>query len=143
MKKITITTLYKGFNYGSSLQAYASKLYIANLGYESEIIGYKDGIFKGRNFSFKKLIIMFLRTFWRPYLLKKTFLTYKNSLEKDIGRESKIKFINFYNENLNVKKFSWKELKKYSRRKDVVACLCGSDQIWNATNIYILIKYII
>lgn len=66
MKKISITTVYKGFNYGSSLQAYASKLYFSSLGYDSEIIGYRDGFLKGRDIRFK--VIIFLRIFWRPSL---------------------------------------------------------------------------
>lgn len=38
---------------------------------------------------------------------------------------------------LQVKKLSWHELKAYASNEDVLACVCGSDQIWNATNIYI------
>ncbi len=137
MKKVTITTVYKGFNYGSSLQAYASKLYLYKLGYNSEIIGYKDGLLKGRNFSFKKLFIMFLRTFWRPSLFRKTFLTYKTIIQKEISQEDRKAFFQFTENNLQVKKFSWKGLKTYVSKDDVVACICGSDQIWNATNVYI------
>lgn len=63
VEKISITTVYKGFNYGSSLQALASKLFITKLGYDAEIIGYKDGIIKGRDIRFEKLMVIFLRTF--------------------------------------------------------------------------------
>jgi len=137
MKKISITTVYKGFNYGSSLQAYASKLYLASMGYEPEIIVYKDGLLKGRDFRFKKLFVMFLRTFWRPSLFKKTFLTYKNSFQKQISEDAKKAFLNFELNRLQVKKYSWHELKVYAGNDDVLACVCGSDQIWNATNIYV------
>jgi hypothetical protein len=137
VKKITITTAHKGFNYGTSLQAYANKVYLSNLGYDTEIIWYKDGIVKGRDVRLRKLISMFLRTFWRPKLFKKTFSTYKSSLQKEIGEEAKNAFFDFEKDRLQVKKFSWQSLKKYVRNDNVVACVCGSDQIWNATNIFI------
>jgi hypothetical protein len=137
MEKISITTVFKGFNYGSSLQAYASKKYLSSLGYEAEIIGYRDGVIKGRDIRFKKLFIMLLRTFWRPRLFKKTFSTYKNSLQKEISEGAKKAFLEFADRRLQVKKYTWSGLKMYARNDNVLACVCGSDQIWNATNIYI------
>ncbi|KAF0091906.1 MAG: Uncharacterized protein FD141_90 [Fusobacteria bacterium] len=136
-KKVLITTVYKGYNYGTSLQAYASKIYISNLGYDPEIIGYKDGISKGRDIRIKKLIVLFLRTFWRPKLFFKTFSTYKDSFKNVGSAESKKAFLNFQEFKLQIKKFSWNGLKKYSSSDNILACLCGSDQIWNATSIYV------
>lgn len=137
MDKIGICTVYTGFNYGSSLQAYASKKYISNLGYDVDILTYKDGLVKGRDIRIKKLLIMFLRTFWRPKLFRKTFLTYRNSLKKELDLESKRYFFDFEKNNLSPKQLSWKELKKFANNNNTLACICGSDQIWNATNIYI------
>lgn len=137
MKKISITTVYTGFNYGSSLQAYASKEYLSSLGYEAEILWYRDGFIKGRDFRLKKLLIMFLRTFWRPSLFRKTFSTYKKSLQKEISEDVKKAFLEFTDSKLQVKKYSWSGLKAYARNDNVLACICGSDQIWNATNVYI------
>lgn len=34
MKKIGISTVYTGFNYGSALQAFATKMILNELGYE-------------------------------------------------------------------------------------------------------------
>lgn len=136
-RKIGISTVYTGFNYGSSLQAYASKVYLSNMGYEVNLLSHKDGIVKGRDIRINKIMVMFLRTFWRPNLFKKTFLTYKSSLKKEINIETKNEFLKFYNLKLKPSKYSWKELKYYANQKDTLACICGSDQIWNATNIYI------
>ncbi|WP_265481518.1 hypothetical protein [Lactiplantibacillus plantarum] len=36
--KIGLVTLYRGYNYGTSLQAYALKTYLEQLGYETDII---------------------------------------------------------------------------------------------------------
>lgn len=137
MGKVTITTAHKGFNYGTSLQAYASKSYITSLGYDAEIVWYKEGFIKGRDIRLRKLIFMFLRTFWRPSLFKKTLLSYKSSLTKEINEDAKKIFLEFTEKELNIQSFSWRELKEYVRKEEVIACICGSDQIWNATNIYI------
>ena len=105
MDKIGICTVYTGFNYGSSLQAYASKKYISNLGYDVDILTYKDGLVKGRDIRIKKLLIMFLRTFWRPKLFRKTFLTYRNSLKKELDLESKRYFFDFEKNNYRLNNY--------------------------------------
>lgn len=137
MKKIGIATVHTGFNYGSCLQAYAGQTYLSSLGYEAELLWYKDGLVKGRDIRIKKLIGMGMRTIWRPKLFKKTFLTYKSSLKKEINQETKEYFLEFQKKNLKVKKCNWRELKQYARDLNTLACVCGSDQIWNATNVYI------
>lgn len=137
MKKIGIVTVYTGFNYGSSLQAYASKKYYEKLGFKSEILSYSNSLIKGRDVRIEKLLIMFLRTFWRPNLLKKTFFTYKKSLGKEITSESKKKFIDFYENYLQPNKITKNEMKSYGKNKNVFAVICGSDQIWSATSVYV------
>lgn len=137
MKKIGIATVHTGFNYGSCLQAYAGQQYISSLGYEAELLWYNEGIVKGRDIRVKKLLGMGLRTFWRPKLFKKTFLTYKKSLKKEIHPETKKYFLDFQKKNLKVKKTNWSGLKSYANDSNTLACVCGSDQIWNATNVYI------
>ena len=137
MRKIGIVTVHTGYNYGTSLQAYASKLYYKNLGYDSEILGYSSSLIKGRDIRIKKIIVLLLRTMFRPNLFKKTFLTYKKSLTKEITQESKNLFNIFTENNLQVVKNSEKKMKEYAANKDVLALVCGSDQIWNATSIYV------
>lgn len=137
MKKISITTVFQGFNYGSSLQAYASKEYLSSLGYEAELIWYRDGVIEGRDIRLIKLLVMFLRTFWRPYLFKKTLSTCRRSLQKEIREDAKRAFLEFAEKRLQVKKLTWYGLRQYARNAEVLACVCGSDQIWNATNIYV------
>ncbi len=136
-RKVGISTVYTGLNYGSSLQAYASKVYLEHKGYEAEVLSHKEGIVKGRDIRIRKVAKMFLRTFWRPRLFKQTFLTYKRSLNKEIDRETKEAFLKFYEHKLKPSNYSWKELKQYAAQEQTLACICGSDQIWNATNIYI------
>jgi len=137
MKTVLIATTYKGYNFGTSLQAYASKLFISKMGYVGEIIWYKDFLAKGRDIRIRKILMILLRIISSPSLFKKTILIYKNSFEREIGEESKVFFKKFAEDKLNVKKMYWYELKKYAKSNDVIASICGSDQIWNATNIYI------
>ena len=122
MKKIGIVTVYTGFNYGSSLQAYASKKYYEKLGFKSEVLSYSSSLVKGRDIRLEKLVIMFLRTFWRPNLLKKTFLTYKKSLDKKIILESKYKFFKFYEEYLQPHKMNKKRNENLWKRKKCFCC---------------------
>ena len=137
MKKIGIVTLHTGYNYGSSLQTFASKIFYKKLGYYPIVLGYSNSLVKGRDIRLEKLFVMFLRTFWRPSLFKKTFLTYSNSLKKDISVEAKERFLNFSNKYLEVEKLNRKEMIEFGKNKDVLAVVCGSDQIWNSTAIYI------
>lgn len=137
MKKIAITTVYTGFNFGSSLQAYASRVFYENLGYEVDILAHKGGIVKGRDIRIGKLLNIVARTIIRPALMKKTFLTYKTSLSKEIKEEAKNEFMVFEREKIKPYKDTFNNFKKYAASNEVFACICGSDQIWNATNIYI------
>lgn len=130
--KIGIITLYRGYNYGTSLQAYALKKYLCNLGYESEIIWEKKSYLKGRDIRLVKILRMIRRSFFHPKLIVKTYLGYKNNFHNEPNEESKKKFTFFMHNVLKVKGLSYNDLKKFAESKDVAAIICGSDQIWNA-----------
>lgn len=135
MKKIGIVTPYKGYNFGTSLQAYAVKEFISSMGYQPYVIGKKSFI-NGRDISFKKVFVMFVRSIIRPKVFKNTFFSYKNNLTKDISSISKNKFIEFQNE-LDIHYHSYFELKKLGKNDEFLFFICGSDQIWNTTNLYL------
>lgn len=134
-KKIGIVTPYKGYNFGTSLQAYALKSFIEGLGFESYLIGRKNTISKGRDVSIKKLGIMLLRGCRRPNVFKKTFFSYKTNLSKPLSEQTKKQFLEF-TDTLNIHHHTMKELKEISKKDEFVLFVCGSDQIWNATNLY-------
>lgn len=113
MGKIGIVTWYdKGFNYGSTLQAFAMQSYLESKGYECELINYKP-----ENRKIHKILKEILK---RIYLLLFNYKVYKNwkTMQKWV--------------NCNIKEskliLSYNELKKYSQKYDIV--ICGSDQIW-------------
>ncbi|WP_426710491.1 polysaccharide pyruvyl transferase family protein [Cetobacterium sp. SF1] len=136
-ERIGLATVHTGYNYGTSLQALATKRYIENMGYQLDILGYKSSFIKGRDIRIKKILIMGLRMLQNPFLIKKTFLLHKKNLTKKIESETKILFDNFTQRKLQIKKMSYLEMKKYSRDKKTLALLCGSDQIWNGATLYV------
>ncbi|CVH76450.1 Polysaccharide pyruvyl transferase [Clostridiales bacterium CHKCI006] len=135
MKKVGIVTPYKGYNFGTSLQAYAIKQFVSRLGYEPYLIG-KVSMNKGRDINLIKLAVMFTRSFFRPKVFIDTFFSYKSSISKELSETSKKKFISFQS-ILDIHKHSYYELKKFAKLDDVFFFICGSDQIWNATNLYL------
>ena len=58
MKKIGICTLFTGFNYGSALQAFATKELLRQLGYEGEIIKLSGSVVAGRDIRIKKMFLL-------------------------------------------------------------------------------------
>ena len=61
MRKVLLATLFSGYNYGSSLQAYATKYIIENLGYNCDLVARKS-LVKGRNVRWVKLPTILCRT---------------------------------------------------------------------------------
>lgn len=136
MKKIGIVTPYKGYNFGTSLQAYAVKKFVEDLGYEPYVIEKTSSFSKGRDITLRKCFTIFRRGLIRPNVLKKSLISYEKNFSSTLSEESKKKFIEF-NKNLSVHKHSYTELKKIANKEEFAFFICGSDQIWNATNLYL------
>ncbi len=130
--RVGIITLYRGYNYGTSLQAYALKQYVASLGYEAKIIWTNENTMNGRDVRVGKIIRIFRRCIFRPELFKRTFLGYRDSITAEISPEIKKKFLKFTQQKLQVQGMSMKELKKFAADEETLAVICGSDQIWSA-----------
>lgn len=132
MDKVLLTTLFTGYNYGSSLQAFATKTIIESLGYECELVARKS-VFEGRDIRIGKLATIL----WRSLLTLdlKTMEAYKSSYQKSLVGDSAERFANFEKQYLKPKKFTWTELKKEAC--DTVACITGSDQLWDTTALYV------
>ena len=130
--RVGIITLYRGYNYGTSLQAYALKKYIASLGYDAQIIWSKENTTAGRDIRIGKIIRIVRRSCFRPKLFKHTFLGYKNSIAAEIPTSIKRRFLEFTQRELQVEGMSMRNLKKFASSEKTVAVVCGSDQIWSA-----------
>ena len=137
MKKIGIATLITGYNFGTSLQAFSMKQITRKIGYDAEIIIFKDSLVQGRDIRVRKLVNMFLRTIWRPKLAKQLLTIYKNSYFKTISQHAQEIFIKFEKEQLEPQKLSYRQMKQIGKRSEYCAFICGSDQIWNPSTVYI------
>ena len=112
MKKIGLVTWYdRGPNYGTILQAYSLQKNIEKLGYDCEIIKYKNTTLLKK---IKRIIL---------YVL---LLLFKNKLFR-----KHIKMLKWIRNNLK----TTQKIRKYSslkeKAKEYDACVCGSDQIWS------------
>lgn len=132
MNKILLTTLFSGYNYGSSLQTFATKSIIEELGCECELVARKS-IVKGRDIRLGKLFTIL----WRTLLTvdTKTLKAYKSSYQKTLIGDSVKRFTEFEEKYLQPERMGWSELQKEA--KDSVACIAGSDQLWDPTTLYV------
>ena len=133
--KVLLTTVFSGYNYGSSLQALAGKLVLRELGYDCQLVGMKS-LVKGRDIRLKKLVTILYRSFvLRGSRGANALSTYQKSYNKTLIGDSVTRFAQFTDKYLQPNYLSWRGLKKTA--KDSVACFAGSDQIWNSSTMYI------
>lgn len=129
---IILATVFSGFNYGSSLQAFAGKKIIQSLGYDCEIVKLKS-LIKGRDIRLNKLMTIFIRS---VLLSKKHILdVYKASYQKKFVDGCEEMFNKFTNDYLEPVELSWNSLRKMA--SVAIACFSGSDQIWNSSTLYV------
>lgn len=136
MKKIGICTGYAGYNYGSALQAFATKKIIASFGFEPTIIKPINIIFKNRDIRISKLFTIFFRALFHGRLVDELKRNY-SSINIDISQEKKNVFDEFYKKNLNPQSFVYSSIKREAKKSSFLAFVCGSDQIWNSESLYI------
>lgn len=135
--RIGLVTLYRGYNYGTSLQAYALKTYIERLGYKTDIIWKSEGAHSGRDIRFEKLFRIFGRSIFRPNLLKETLKGYLGNFRNAPSEEIKKKYLDFTEQKLKIHALTNKQLKSYANSVETLSVVCGSDQIWkvNGANV--------
>jgi glycosyltransferase involved in cell wall biosynthesis len=136
-KKVGLVSIYTGYNYGSILQAYAMNELIRICGYEPYMMWHKGGIVKGRDVRFGKMLHIFFRTAFRPKLMRKIFLTYSESIRREMHHGTKEMFLDFAKNNFDVHKLSFPQMKAKSRSAGFAAVVSGSAQVWNAEAAYI------
>lgn len=129
---VLLTTLFSGYNYGSSLQTFATKTIIEELGYACKLVARKS-IIKGREIRIGKLLSILLRTLL--YNDTKTLKAYGASYNKALIGDSALRFSQFEKKYLCPHRYSWVKLKKESNKS--IACIAGSDQLWDPTSLYV------
>ena len=121
MKKVGIITFHNAHNYGAVLQAYALQCQIEKLGYDVNIIDYRN-----RNIEKSYKLIKLSKN---PIRCARTILESIKYYKKNKKRFEI--FNDFINKKLKLTKRyrSMNELKKYSPNMDIY--ITGSDQVWN------------
>lgn len=76
---VLLTTLFSGFNFGSSLQTFATKVLVENLGYNCELIE-RQSLVKGRDVRMGKLFTILFRTL--QTFDTRTIKAYRSSYQK-------------------------------------------------------------
>lgn len=133
--KVLLTTVFSGYNFGSSLQALAGKTILKELGYECEVVAQKS-LVKGRDIRLGKLFTILTRSLLlRGKSGSKALSTYQGSYNKTMIGDSAERFARFTAEVLQPRYLLWSGLKKEAA--DCVACFAGSDQIWNSSTMYV------
>ncbi len=130
-KKVLLSTVFTGYNYGSSLQAFAGKIFLNNLGLDCKLVARKS-LIRGRNIQLWKFIVVLLRSM---FISQKGLTTFQKQYRKAMIGNSSEKFLQFEQEYLRPRYLSWHELKREAANS--VACFSGSDQIWNSSTLYV------
>ena len=137
MKKVGICTVYTGYNYGSALQAFATKNILKRLGYDGDILKVSGSMVKGRDIRLKKLIVLGWNILLHPMCAKSVICSYTRSKNKTLSESSKRKFNEFYQKKINPTIIAQSKLKSVARSDEYLSFICGSDQIWNASTLYV------
>lgn len=137
MGKIAIINRTNLKNYGSVLQCYALCKAVSKLGYESEILWERGNLSKNFDFRPVKLISSLWTLMTHPKLWKLTFSTVKEVNQIVINDETVKMYNEFVQQEIHQQLYSHKELIKKARSEEYHKFICGSDQIWCSTTLYV------
>jgi len=136
-KKVGIVSCYFKHNYGSQLQAYATKKILDDMGIENETINIKQNIdFKnGKRKYYMSQIFNFTFIKAKLGMIK---LKLDKKLNKELGKNIAIRtkrYNEFIKENYNLSKpfKTYKELTEACKNYESI--LVGSDQLWLPVNV--------
>ena len=136
-KKVGIVSCYFKHNYGSQLQAYATKKFLDDMGIENETINVDENVDfkKGKKKYYMSQIFNFSFIKSKLGMIK---LKLDKKINKDLGKNIAIrdkKYDEFIKENYNLSKpfKTYKELSEATKNYDSV--LVGSDQLWLPVNV--------
>ncbi len=126
MKKIGIITYHKHYNYGTMLQAYALQKKIDDLGYESEIINFKNDM----SLSKGKLLALRIKRLGIYVKNRKKYMIMSRN-KKNIEKKNKL-FDEFYNTEMKVGTHFYKNTEELMKEPPLYdGYVVGSDQTWN------------
>lgn len=134
--KVGLATVFTGLNFGSALQAFAMKTFLCEMGFDATLFKLKGSIIANRDVRLSKLLMISLRSLVHSSGMKE-IVNYYRSLSRPVSETTKRLFNDFCFSCLNPEMITYRDLKKTACKSEYVAFLCGSDQIWNSTTMYV------
>lgn len=137
MNKIAVVNRTNLKNYGSVLQCYALCEAVKKLGYESEIVWVQGSVSRNYDFRLEKMLMTGLKIATHPSLAIEVLKSVREVQEKPIDEDKARKFDAFVQKHISQKLFTRKELPHIARGEDYKKFICGSDQVWCSTTMYV------
>lgn len=137
MKKIAVVNRTNLKNYGSILQCFALCEAVKQLGYDCEVIWEQGNVSKNYDFRVKKLMMILAKMIVHPFLALDVLKTLREVKAKPVSEEKIIKFNDFVDKHIEQRFFSNKSFCKIAKGNEYVKFICGSDQVWCSTTLYV------
>ncbi len=137
MDKIAIVNRTNLKNFGSVLQVYALCQAVKNLGYESEVVWTSGNLSKHFDIRIIKIVNIFIKIIKYPYLICDFIKTLRSIKKKEINEVDSRLFDDFVKNNIQEKNYKYNKLNDISRGNEYKKFICGSDQIWCSTSLYV------
>ena len=137
MKKIAVVNRTNLKNYGSVLQCYALCETIKEMGYDAEIIWEQGNVAKNYDFRPQKIFQTAMKMIFHPSLIASVMKSMREVKAKVITEDIAKKYETFVERNITQKLYSNKELSKIAKGDEYSKFVCGSDQVWCSTTLYV------
>lgn len=137
MKKVAVINRTNLKNYGSVLQCYALCKAVSGLGYGSEIVWEKGNVSKNFDFRPMKIFSSLFKLLTHPKLLSSTMTNVNDMNSRKISEGTVALFNQFVQDEITQQFFSHRKLVKTAKGEEYVKFICGSDQIWCSTTLYV------
>lgn len=137
MKKVAIVNRTNLKNYGSVLQVYALCEAVRNLGNEAEVIWEAGNLSTNYDFRPNKIVKTGLKLLAHPQLMKSTFSNIQYVQQHVISEVTIRLFDDFVKSHIRRSFYPSKMMNKRNVGKWYDKFICGSDQIWCTTTLYV------
>lgn len=144
MSKIGIITIVNVNNYGAELQAFALQYSISKMGHQAEVINYAFGINKEHDFTGETPTIPIpFKTRLKRKLLP-IIESAVDALYPKIRKKREHKFFEFHEKYNKLSPKLYRSVKSlYDGTLDYDIYCVGSDQVWNYTNGYSILPFLL
>ena len=137
MGKVAVINRTNFKNYGSVLQCYALCRAVKKLGYDSEIVWVSGNLSKNFDFRLDKIASSLFTLATHPRLISATLTNAKDLGSRVISEETVRLFDEFVSSEIVQRTYSKRELSRKAKSDEYKKFICGSDQIWCSTTLYV------